>query len=115
MTWWAWVLLWTALVAGAATVVFQLARSLWRKSVALFDELGTAADRLAVLDEELTTLTERTTPGPDLAVFADPTGLRQARVRARSERSERSERPAPAHRRRHRAADGHVPRTSRTC
>lgn len=108
MTWWAWVLLWTALVAGAATVVFQLVRALWRKSVALFDELGTAADRLAVLDEELTTLTERTTPGPDLAVFADPTGLRQARVRAGSERR------VPGHRRRHRAADvRHVPGTPR--
>lgn len=92
MTWWAWVLLWTAIVVGAAAVFFLVARSLWRKSVALFTELGTAADRLAVLDQELATLTERSTGQPELAVFADPVKLRQARDRARSGRGETSRR-----------------------
>lgn len=99
MTWWAWVLLWTALVVGAAGVMFLLARSLWRKSMALLGELGTAADRLGTLDQELGTLAERTTPADDLAVFADPQQLRQARLRTRSARC-----GGPASQARHRAA-----------
>ena len=96
--WWAWVLLWTALVVGAAGVMFLLARSLWRKSMALFEELGPAADRLDVLDHELSTLTERSAPDPDLAVFADPSLLRQVRLRAKAGRA------APGRQPRHRAA-----------
>jgi hypothetical protein len=65
------VLLWTALVVGAAGVMFLLARSLWRKSMALLDEFGAAVDRLGTLDQELSTLAERTTQADDLAV-ADP-------------------------------------------
>lgn len=84
MTWWAWVLLWAALLMASAVVMFLLARSLWRKTVALFQELGTAADRLAVLDEELTTLAERGGAQEELAVFADPARLRQDRARSRS-------------------------------
>lgn len=67
--------------------MFILGRSLWRKSTGLFHELGTAADRLGVLDQELATLAGRNTPPDDLAVFADPTQLRQARLQARSRRS----------------------------
>jgi hypothetical protein len=64
--------------------MFLLVRSLWRKSMALLDELGTAADRIGTLDQELGTLAERTTQANDLAVFADPQRLRQARLRTRS-------------------------------
>jgi hypothetical protein len=98
VTWWGWVLLWTALAAGSAGLMSLIARSLWRKSMALFDELGTAADRLAVLDQELSTLAERSAPSADLAVFADPTELRQARIQATWGG------PAPVHRPRHRAS-----------
>lgn len=84
MTWWAWVLVWAVLVIAAAGVMFLIGRELWRKAMALFDELGTAADRLSVLDQELTTLAERAGPDEELAIFADPTALRQARERARS-------------------------------
>jgi hypothetical protein len=87
VAWWAWVLFWTALVAGATGVMFVLGRSLWRKSMELFHELGTAADRLGVLDQELAALVKRSAPPDDLAVFADPAQLRQARLQARSRRS----------------------------
>jgi hypothetical protein len=87
VTWWAWVLLWTALAIGAAGALFLVARALWRASMALFAELGAAADRLGVLDQELTTLAERSAKEPELAVFADPVRLRQARARKRASRS----------------------------
>jgi 1,6-anhydro-N-acetylmuramate kinase len=83
VTWWAWVLLWTTLVAGAIGVLLVQARSLWRKAMALFDELGTAADRLGALDQELTTLAERSAAAEELAIFTDPVELRQARAQGR--------------------------------
>ena len=98
MTWWAWTLLWAVLVVAAVVVLFRLARDLWRKVMALFEELGTAADRLGALDQELTTLAERSAAPEGLAVFADPAELRQARAQARSGRSGPSRQP------RHRAA-----------
>ena len=96
MTWWAWVLVWAVLVVAAGGVMFLIGRDLWRKAMALFDELGTAADRLSMLDQELTTLAERTGPDEQLAIFADPASLRQAREQARS-RAARSGRQ-PRHR-----------------
>jgi hypothetical protein len=78
--------------------MFLIGRDLWRKAVALFDELGTAADRLSVLDEELTTLAERAGPDDELAIFADPATLRKARAQARSTASRSGRQP------RHRAA-----------
>jgi hypothetical protein len=92
VTWWAWILLWTALVAVAFAAMLVLGRSLWRRAAGLLDELGTAADRLGVLDQELTTLAGRSAspddaPPDDLAVFAHPTQLRQAHLQARSGRS----------------------------
>jgi hypothetical protein len=89
---------WAVLVVAAGGVMFLIGRDLWRKAVALFDELGTAADRLSVLDQELTTLAERTGPDEQLAIFADPATLRQAREKAtRAARSGRQPRQ-PRHR-----------------
>jgi hypothetical protein len=105
VTWWAWVLVWTAAALGAVTVMFRLARSLWRKSVALFTALGDAADRLGAVDErDANPEDERAIPGghtdaaaAELAIFASPARLRQSRAQARSRR------PRPAHPPRHRA------------
>lgn len=71
-------LLWTVLSVGAIGVMLLLGRSLWRKSLALFRELGEAADRLGVLDEELTRVgPPAASASDDLAIFADPVRLRQ--------------------------------------
>jgi hypothetical protein len=86
VTWWAWTLLWVVLLAGAVTVILLQARSLWRKAVALVQELSLAADRLDALDRELATLAEHEATRDELAVFADPARLRQAWVRARGTR-----------------------------
>ncbi len=73
------------------------ARSLWRKGVALFAELDAASQRLGVLDGELTTLAERTdAAAEELAVFADPARLRQARAQRRSRSSRLTRHRAPA-------------------
>ena len=80
MTWWEWALIWVVLVIGTAWVLFLLGRSLWRKSMALFAELGTAAERLTVLSEEFETLGRATAQQADLAVFDSPARLRQERA-----------------------------------
>ncbi len=53
MTWWAWLLLWTLLVAGAAYVFVVLLRRLWRQAKALAHELSVAADRFGAVAERL--------------------------------------------------------------
>lgn len=54
MAWWMWVLLWLVLVAGTVVGGYFLARSLWDKAMALFDELG----RLEELGERLEIVVE---------------------------------------------------------
>jgi hypothetical protein len=96
VTWWAWTLLWVVLVAGALGVFFLIGRSLWRKVRALAGELGTASDRLSAVAGELQTLAEKS-QGQDLAVFSDPTRLRQERIlagRARARGRKRGSRSA---------------------
>ena len=64
MTWWAWLLLWTLLVAGAAGVFFLLGRRLWRSAKALTAELGAAADRFAVVADQFSALDDADRVGP---------------------------------------------------
>ena len=78
-----WTLLWIALVAGALAVFFQLARSLWRKAVAVLTELGAASERLAAVSGVLESINASPAPAEPLAVFADPLRLRQERFLAR--------------------------------
>jgi hypothetical protein len=100
VTWWEWVLIWVLLAIGTGWVLFRLGRSLWRKSMALLTEFGTAAERLSVLSEELETLSRTTNLPPDLAVFDSPSRLRQERA------------AGPGKRARHRApAKPSTPRT----
>ena len=82
MTWWLWTLVWFLLVTGALGVLFLVARSLFRKGMALARELGSASERLAVVTEELQTLGGGR-PVEELAVFADPAALRAERFAAR--------------------------------
>lgn len=83
MTWWLWTLLWIALVIGALAVLFQVARSLFRKGVALAHELGDAAERLSAVAQELEALGGRDEPAQEPAVFDSPTRLRAARIAGR--------------------------------
>ncbi|MCL2090227.1 MAG: hypothetical protein FWH11_03200 [Micrococcales bacterium] len=54
VAWWAWLLLWLVLVAGTVVGGYFLARSLWDKAMALFDELG----RLQALSQRLEVVVE---------------------------------------------------------
>ena len=46
MTWWAWLLLWTLLVAGSVTVHVLLVRRLWRKLKAVSHEITDLTRRI---------------------------------------------------------------------
>jgi hypothetical protein len=81
VTWWLWTLIWIALVAGALGVLFLVARSLFRKGMALARELSQAAERLSAVADEVKALNQ-TPLAEELAVFADPTRLRQERILA---------------------------------
>jgi hypothetical protein len=49
MTWWTWLLLWAALVLGAAAVLCLLGRRLWRQAKDLTKELRKATERVGSL------------------------------------------------------------------
>lgn len=82
MTWWAWLILWTAILAGSGWLFFVLGRGLWRQSTALFSELGTASERLGAVMDQLDVLGEQVKERQDLAVFADPVALQRERAAA---------------------------------
>ena len=82
MTWWAWLILWTAILAGSGWLFFSLGRGLWRQSTALLSELGTASDRLGAVMDQLDVLGEQVKERQELAVFADPVALRREREAA---------------------------------
>ena len=82
MTWWAWLILWTAILAGSGWLFFSLGRGLWRQSTALLSELGTASERLGAVMDQLDVLGEQVKERQDLAVFADPVALRREREAA---------------------------------
>jgi C4-dicarboxylate-specific signal transduction histidine kinase len=79
VTWWAWTLVWIVLVLGALGVLFLLGRSLWRKGMALARELADAAERMAAVTDQLTTVAPPATR-EEPAVFAHPAELRRQRV-----------------------------------
>ncbi|MGZ4612656.1 MAG: hypothetical protein ACXV3S_00100 [Kineosporiaceae bacterium] len=53
MTWWAWTLLWIALVALGAGVLYLATRRLLRQGMALVRELAAAADAFAEVTQAL--------------------------------------------------------------
>ncbi|MGH2393757.1 MAG: hypothetical protein ACRDGH_09745 [Candidatus Limnocylindria bacterium] len=53
VSWYAWVLLWLVLLAGAALVLFQLGRARWRQVRALARELSDTVDRLESVADRL--------------------------------------------------------------
>jgi hypothetical protein len=82
VSWWGWVLLWTAILAGTGWLFFVLGRRLWRQASALFGDLGTASERLGAVMEQVDALGEQAAARKDLAVFADPVALRREREAA---------------------------------
>lgn len=82
MTWWAWLILWTAILAGTGWTFFVLGRGLWRQASALFSELGTASERLGAVMDQLDVLGEQVKERQELAVFADPVSLKREREAA---------------------------------
>jgi len=88
---WMWVLLWGVLVLGTLATFALLGRSLWRKGMALGEEMAVASERFAALDEQLGEL--KTDQLAELAVFATPLELRQDREWQRMKR-ERARRRA---------------------
>lgn len=78
MTWWAWLLLWTVLVLGAAGVFFLVGRRLWRQGKALVHELDAAADRFSVVADRLAELDDSRAP---MREFTSQTANRPARHR----------------------------------
>jgi hypothetical protein len=75
--WLVWLVVWVLLLAFAALVLYRCGRMLWRKTAALFTELGEAGDRMA-LAGELRDAVAAAQAEPELAVFADPAQLRRA-------------------------------------
>lgn len=72
-----------ALLVFASVVFFVLGRSLWRRSKALFAELGAASDQLAAVSAQIQELSRRSEETEQPAVFQSPSELRQARVLSR--------------------------------
>jgi uncharacterized membrane protein YdjX (TVP38/TMEM64 family) len=60
VTWWAWTILWVALVLGGALALFLAARRLYRQGMALARELGAATDAFAEVADAL----QGGSPGP---------------------------------------------------
>ena len=94
VTWWLWTLLWVVLVAAALGVFFMIGRGLWRKAMALLSELGTATDRLSAVADELDTINAAAERAEELAVFGNPTQLRQQRIIDRRRRGGKGGRAA---------------------
>lgn len=85
MTWWAWLIVFLLIALGGAWVLFVQARSVWRKAMALFDELGTASAQLEGVTEQLDQFeaaqaAHSGAASSVLAVFDSPQRLRQERA-----------------------------------
>lgn len=96
-------MIWIVLVLAAVAVFAILGRSLWRKGLALADQMSSSADELAQASARLEEV--RAQAQQQLAVFEDPVRLRQerelkarrrARQRAAARRAALRERAAHA-------------------
>lgn len=59
MPWWSWLIIWTCLVLALVTVLVVSAWRLFRKAVAIFDDLGTLAEKTELLDAATTEFDEQ--------------------------------------------------------
>jgi hypothetical protein len=92
VTWWAWLLVWVALLGGAGLVFFLLGRDLWRRAETLFADASTAGERFGAVLEQVDTLGAEVARRQEAAVFADPVALRREREVALRRRARQKER-----------------------
>jgi hypothetical protein len=59
MPWWSWLVIWTCLALALVAVLVIAAWRLFRKAVAVFDELGTLAAKTELLDGAVTEFDEQ--------------------------------------------------------
>jgi hypothetical protein len=86
---WFWFLLWLIIIGGTVVVLFLVGRSLWRRAVALGEEIALASERVEVLTEELNKLEIPVPEPPGPAIFTSPAQLRLERARRRGGRGRR--------------------------
>ena len=91
--WW-WILLWSVLVVGALAVLAYLGLRIFRSGVALFSELGEAAERMDRIATEVQKLHPSPAAPAEAAVFDDPRRLKKERDRRDRERRLRRARAA---------------------
>ena len=80
MPWWSWLIIWTSLVIALIAVLVVAAWRLFRKAVAVFDELGTLAAQAELLDVAVTTFDEQQAETAILQKLSD-VQARRRRVR----------------------------------
>ncbi|MEJ5915634.1 hypothetical protein [Pseudokineococcus sp. 1T1Z-3] len=95
ITWWMWVLLWTAVVVVSAVVLVRLGLALWRKVLALLGEVGRAGEVSAALSEQVARLRAEQEKEPVVATaFDDPVALRRVRNQRLAQRTRARRRQA---------------------
>ncbi|MCC2308454.1 hypothetical protein [Cellulomonas chengniuliangii] len=95
-----WFFVWTALALGTLLGAFWLGRDLWRKGIALLEELGRAAEVLGVLAERTAELADAAAAAAPARpqLLDDPATHRVTVDRLREERAERAALRAERHR-----------------
>ncbi|MDQ4501031.1 hypothetical protein [Sinomonas sp. ASV322] len=91
MPWWFWILLWAALLVGAAGAVVGSGYWLVRKALRVVSDAGAdlarlSAPRAASGADVLRNENGVDPPAPGSAVFADPDAMRRAYVQGRADR-----------------------------
>lgn len=86
MPWWSWLIIWTCLVLALIAMLVVSAWKLFRKAVAVFDELGTLAEKTELLDAAITDFNEQPA---ELAILQKLSDVRAARTHAREDMAER--------------------------
>lgn len=90
MPWWSWLLIWGGLILALLGMLAYFAVTLFRKTVAVANELADLTDKLAVLDARLDEIAPERKPSAvflqrdQLALIVD--GNREARAVAKQQR-----------------------------
>jgi len=92
MPWWSWLIIWTCLVLALLAMLVVSAWWLFRKAVAVFDELGTLAAKSELLDAAVTEFDEQREEMAILQKLSDVQARRrQVRDAAHARREARRE------------------------
>jgi hypothetical protein len=89
MPWWSWLLIWSGLVIALLAMLTLFAVSLFRKGVALAEELATTAATLELLDRASDVAAEQHT---ELAILQTRSEVRARREQVRARSAERKAR-----------------------